>query len=88
MKLVYCTACLDIVKLNRSLRKCICGKSGGYYLADGINVEIFGQEAVPLGIGNTTFRNALNNRPKHGSGERFEAFVIPKNCGTVKRLDI
>lgn len=86
MKLIFCPICEDIVKLRKYLRKCDCGESGGYYLADGINAELTG-EAVPLGIGNSTFITALRNRPMSGNGQRFEAFVIPKICLTVRQAE-
>lgn len=83
MKLIYCTHCDDIVKLTHEPRTCECGRSGGRYFSDGLNAEIWG-DAVPLGIANPSFAEALKNRPKSGhQGSRFEAFVIPEECSTV-----
>jgi uncharacterized protein (DUF983 family) len=87
MKLIYCPECGDIIMLRKYLRKCECGASGGYYLADGTNAEIFGK-AIPLGIGNHTFRTALQERPVSGNGKRFEAFVIPGTVLTIKQVKL
>ena len=83
MKLLYCPRCEDVIKLTQNVRYCECKKSSGKYLFDGLNAEVYG-EAVPLGFANSSFTSALRERPKSGDGRRFEAFVIPLNCGTVK----
>jgi hypothetical protein len=49
----------------------------------GVNAR-YGGDAVPLGILNQSFGTALKNRPIHGDGERFDAFVIPKICPTCE----
>ena len=85
MKLIFCTSCHDIVKLHSEPRTCLCGKSGGRYV-DELNAEIKGH-AVPLGISNVTLVAALVCRPPSGMGERFDAFVIPHQCDTVKKTD-
>lgn len=82
MKLIFCTECHDIVKLHSDPTACMCGKSGGRYVDD-LNAEIYGK-AVPLGIANGSFVRALENRPESGLGKRFDAFVIPHQCDTVK----
>lgn len=82
MKLIYCTQCHDIRKLHRNSIVCACGRSGGFY-TDELKAVITGF-AVPLGVNNRTFVKALADRPEEGMGERFEAFVIPKKCPTIK----
>ena len=82
MKLIFCPNCHDIISLRWELRRCSCGESWGYYRDDGIN-SVIGGGAIPLGIANDSFTKALKNRPTHGQGERFEAFVIPESCGSV-----
>jgi hypothetical protein len=98
MKLLYCTECHDIVKLDYLPRSCKCGASEGCYLDDGLHSEIKGEFAMCLGIANSTFVRALGNhasmpegQPPNrnrgpGYGWQFEAFVIPEPCNTVKRL--
>lgn len=82
MKLMYCPACGDLIKLTLSHRQCGCGKSTGYYLSDGQHAVIIGP-AIPLGIANSSFHQAIANQPERGQGLLFEAFVIPKECKTV-----
>ena len=82
MKLMFCEQCRDIVLLGTRSRECRCRRSSGVYL-DGVNTEISGP-AIHLYIDNASFAQAMWDRPDDGEGERFDAFVIPKNCPTVK----
>ncbi len=84
MKLIYCTKCQDVVRLVREERHCRCGLSAGIYTEDGLNATYSGP-CLPLGFDNGSFVRALNRQPESGRGERFEAFVIPKECPTFKR---
>lgn len=81
MKLLYCTNCGDIFNLNLKEKKCSCGKTKGKY-NDNLNAIYDGEHAVPLGIGNSSFNQALILQPNDGMGEVFDAFVIPKICPT------
>lgn len=83
MKLIFCPACQDVVRLFSRGRFCFCEKSWGQYKKDGKNA-IVGGEAVPLGFGNGTFLEALSKRPQDGLGYRFTAFVIPHSCPTIE----
>ena len=84
MKLIYCLDCDSVVRLTgKRERVCECGRSGGKYLDD-LNAEFFGENAVPLGFANSSFIEAIHNRPHEGMGERFTAFVIPTVCKTMK----
>jgi hypothetical protein len=82
MKLIFCWDCNDIVKLKSVLRYCECGESSGKYV-DELKAEIFGP-CLPLGIANSSFAEAVHNQPKIGMGKEFTAFVIQKECDTVK----
>lgn len=82
MKLFYCTTCHDVVALHYQIRECECGLSMGYY-TDQLNAEIAGP-CVPIGFHNTHFLAALENQPTNGPGRTFTAFVIEKNCPTIK----
>ena len=82
MKFIFCTKCLDVVKLQSIKRTCLCGASFGRYIDD-VNAEIGGL-AIPIGFANTSFYRALKGRPRFGTGLPFDAFVIPHNCGTIR----
>lgn len=84
MKLLYCPNCKDITRLWVGARShCKCGKSSGYYKADGLNARYEG-EAIPIGIDNSSFAEALRNQPMVAKfGRRFTAFVIPKYADTI-----
>lgn len=84
MKLVLCIKCEGIFILKRDLRQCHCGKSQGRYLEDNLTAEVSGEHAVPLAFSNDSFIEALRNRPESGMGSNFRAWVIPKQCPTVK----
>ena len=85
MKLLLCTKCDDVFRLDYSDRQCKCGQSWGYYLSDGLNAS-YGGPCIPLGFSNRSLLEAIQNQPEEGLGERFEAFIIPKNCPTMIRI--
>lgn len=83
MKLILCKNCEDIVRLTSDKRSCACGLAWGRY-TDQVNAEI-NDNATPLGFANSSFVNAIMNRPKGGnSGAEFTAFVIQEDCPTIK----
>ncbi len=84
MKLIFCTECHDVVKLQRVYRTCSCGKSGGMYRPDGLTAIVSGN-SIPIGIANKSFTDAIKNRPAQGTGSEFCAFVIPEKCDTIDR---
>jgi hypothetical protein len=86
MKLIYCPECHDVRKLDYQATFCKCGASSGWYEDDGLHATIQG-EAIPLGFANSSLVAALENQPEYGMGEVFTAFVIPKDCPTVAKLD-
>lgn len=86
MKLIYCTRCAQIVSLCHQETKCRCGLSGGFYKNDNQTVVLYGP-CIPLGITNESFMKALKNRPGRGPGAEFVAFIIPRRCITVKRIE-
>lgn len=86
MKLIFCPVCLDVIKLTvGKVRECECGTSYGRYEDDGYNAKI-GGKAIPVGIDNVSFVQALQERPKEGLGSVFNAFVIPEKCPTIKNF--
>lgn len=81
MKLIFCPRCQDIFSLREVVRTCTCGYISGRYV-DNVNAEI-SKYAIPLGIANSSFLNALLNRPTNGMGIEFDAFVIPRVCSSI-----
>lgn len=84
MKLIVCTDCWDVFKLETELRHCKCGKCQGRYLDDGLNAEYGGECAIPIGFHNTSLLGAIRSQPETGAGREFIAFVIPKSCNTME----
>jgi hypothetical protein len=82
MKLVFCDKCQDLFRLTKRTRRCTCKNSGGKYRKDGLHAEVFG-DAIPLGIHNRYFLEALRARPKTGMGNDFNAWVIAEECPTI-----
>lgn len=83
MKLVFCPNCYDVIKFGyKTKRYCKCKKSWGEY-TDEINA-VSGGECIPLGIANSSLNKALANRSNYAPGVEFTAFVIEKNCPTIK----
>lgn len=88
MKLLLCTECWDVFKLARiTERKCTCGKVTGAYLEDGLNAWYKGDTAMPLGFNNFSLIATMRHQPEEGWGEKFEAFIIPRQCSTFKKRD-
>lgn len=81
MKILLCLECNDLFNLGMDEKICQCGKTKGRYL-DSLNAVYEGEKAFPIGFANTSFAKAILKQPFEGSGERFEAFVIPKQCPT------
>ena len=87
MKQLFCDNCHDIFRLTEDIKTCECGKVSGQYYSDRITAWYKGEDAVPLGIANSTFVKALKNQPNKGAGFEFTAFVIPKECETfIKKV--
>ena len=83
MKLVLCMLCYDVFKLDEELRKCKCGQCEGRYL-NHIDAEYKGKHAVPLGFANSSLIRSVSQQPSSGNGKEFTAFVIPKDCPTMR----
>lgn len=86
MKLVFCTDCHDVVKMEMiQWRWCRCGQSAGRY-TDELNAEIYGKRAIPLGFNNTSLvcavRAAQSGIIEH---PEFTSWVITK-CDSVTKI--
>lgn len=86
MKLLLCLHCNDIFNLDYHIKACTCDKTKGKYI-DIRNAIYIGDKAVPLGFDNYNLAHAITCQPERGLGERFTAFVIPKNCPTFIKKD-
>jgi hypothetical protein len=86
MKLLLCEECNDVIKLDYKVRYCKCRKTGGRYLQDGLKAEYWGEHAIPLGFANSSLVEAVNDQPENGQGRIFTAFVIPKQCPTMRKV--
>lgn len=85
MKLIYCPACHDVVRLlTLKPRTCACGRAFGMYDEDDLHAFV-GGSAIPLGFANPSLKKALKEQPVSGDGKGFNAFVIPMECPTVQR---
>jgi hypothetical protein len=92
MKLLFCKKCQDVFKISQRLKTCDCGMTKGMYNGDDIHAQYAGPYAVPLGFRNSTFAEAIKNQPDKDTEDRqggvnFDAFVIPKACATLERIN-
>lgn len=93
MKLLMCKKCGDMFNLDRVEKSCRCGETSGRYVDD-ILAEIKG-DCVPIGIGNYKFKVAYQMQqiedqaqkdPVCCDGVPFDAFFIPENATSIKRI--
>ena len=82
MKLIFCKDCQDVIKIDRDMRTCKCGKAKAY-LTDHINA-IVNDHAIVLGFSNPSLANAFKIKPTIHFGSRFEAFIISKEAKSIK----
>jgi hypothetical protein len=94
MKLLLCKKCHDVFNLQIGIvKQCSCGATKGVY-TDNLNAWWSGQ-GIPLCIGNSSLREAMKQQrledtynPTEFYGERFTAWVCPKNSETfVERME-
>lgn len=85
MKLILCKNCSDVIRLFEEVRHCKCGRTGGKYLND-VESEYWGEDAMPIGFANPSLLQALRGQPEKGKGREFKAFIIPKDCPTMKKV--
>ena len=90
MKLLYCNECGDVFSLRYEWKTCSCGLSLGKYTneLDGVYLG----PCTTLGFANASFVGAIKKQPKKyqgpGTGERFEAFIIEKNCRYIAHMSL
>ncbi len=86
MKVFLCKTCQDIVRpYPDEIRSCHCRNI--QVQCDGeVKVKVLTKNrnnVVPIGLHNTTFREAVLRQPEVGWGVNFTAFVIPKNVMSI-----
>lgn len=82
MKLLLCTECADVRKLNYHDTFCDCGRSVGRYLADGAHAVHSGPSIV-LGLDNRDARKLV-----HGLAKRVEVWRMdPDDPGVRVRRE-
>lgn len=86
MKLLFCTNCNDLFSLDLSLKKCSCGETKGKY-KDHVNAVYWGIYAVPVGMSNHSFFEAIRKQTESGDGIEFKSFVIPVKCNTFEKAE-
>jgi len=79
MKLFYCKACQDIIKLTRHKRSCACKLSTGKYTSE-VGVKVYGPCRV-FAIADMDFRRALTATNHIVS--TFMAFVLDNTCSAI-----
>jgi len=89
MKLVMCLECEDVVRLfPETPRWCQCKAVGGVYV-DGVNAKVWGERAYVIGFLNSSLARAIKHRPDRADqGERFEAFVIPRESESIQMVPV
>jgi hypothetical protein len=70
VKLLFCSRCFDLFKLDFPVRSCSCGLVRGRYLPDGHTAEVNG-EGLSLAIDNNTLVPFIR-RGGPGPAEQYE----------------
>jgi hypothetical protein len=84
-ELILCAACRDLVSLiPGKQRRCLCGKSGGRYLADGLEAVVDG-DCIVIGLNSDDLLAALDLRDLDVGRTEIEASVIPEDARTISR---
>jgi hypothetical protein len=60
LKLLLCPECGDCFKLGGKQQTCTCGRCSGAYRADGLAADVYGAEAVVIGIDNVALARVID----------------------------
>jgi len=82
MKLIICEVCLEMFRLGDEKRSCRCGASWGNYISE-TDAE-YGGEAIPIGIDNRDFMDAIRYFPNER--RMIRCWVMPKDCQTMFKV--
>lgn len=80
MKLLNCTECHDLKKLQGEWRTCACRKSAARYLRDGRSASVWGHARV-VGLDNREYA-----KMHRGRSFRPSLFLIPESDPRVQRV--
>jgi len=81
MKLIFCTTCQDIIKINYELTSCKCGHVKALYCDDGRVIQWNGNGRI-IGVDNNSLLDALNRNPVMNNNY-ITTFLIPRTSPYV-----
>lgn len=87
MKLLYCKACNDLVRLQREWRLCNCRRSAGRY-EDAARAIVAGEPAFAVGIMGDAITRAISDVATASGrfGPAFSGWVFPLDFEKVTRV--
>ena len=87
MKLLFCTDCADVIKLDYVIRTCKCGKCSGKYLPDGDNVEI-SERSMLIGLTNSSLQYMVGKcwNEKNKYNLKLDGYIFPYDYEKITRL--
>lgn len=80
MKLLNCTECHDLKKLQGEWRKCACGRAAARYLKDGRSAQVWGSARI-LGLDSGEYGRLGSDRTFRPS-----LFVIEESSPRIQRI--
>lgn len=84
-KMLFCCVCQTHAQLFVNRHSfCECRESHGRLRSDGVIAEVWGP-CIEWGYNIADFMRAIKHRPLKGRGSNFNAFVIAKQCITIRR---
>lgn len=87
MKLLICTQCFDIRKLQLRRTYCKCRKAWAKYKDEREHEAVANHYALILGVDAEQFNAALERKVGMMSGsQKLETFLLPEPCSTVTRV--
>lgn len=79
MKLLYCPACTDVVRIvYKTWRNCACGKIGAQYNSCRLTATIYGKDARVFGIANPFFNKDFQTWSPQKKGAVHRKFGYKK----------
>jgi len=86
LKLVLCSKCQDIFKLERETRKCKCGRCYGKYEEDGLHA-IVSKDCICIGIDNNSIVEGLRkyySKKDENLGPEITTWIFTKKAKNIK----
>ena len=90
MKILYCRACKDALKLlHQRIRSCSCGQTSGKYVGEGHDAEVWGRYSEVIGVGDIPLLHALKSpeldAPVFGLGPEVRTWIYPRGYEKIIR---